>query len=96
MDQAGRIMLLKIKTDKILHHQSHLTDDEKNRVILHTRHLITSLAPERVWLFLKISRNMGKFHSNDFTIQIADLELDDIEDKFAKCKFAIKHYIINA
>lgn len=85
-------MLLRIKTDKILHRQSRLTNDEKYRVILHRRHLITSLAPARVWLYLKISRNMEKFNSNDFTIQTSDLELNGIEDKFAKCKFTTEHF----
>jgi hypothetical protein len=30
---------------------------------------------ERLWLYFKIARNMGKFDLGDFNKQIADLEL---------------------
>lgn len=84
--QAGLIMQMRMKTDKIIYHQSALTSIEQSLVTLHRRELITSLAPERVWLYMKVSRNMDKFDTNDFTIQIADLELEGVEDKFAKCE----------
>lgn len=41
---------------------------------------------ERLWLFLKIARNLDNFDIDDFTNQVADLELCGVEDKFAKCE----------
>lgn len=41
---------------------------------------------ERLWLYFKIARNLDKFDVDDFTNQIADLELGGVEDKFAKCE----------
>lgn len=41
---------------------------------------------ERLWLYFKIARNLDKFDDDDFTNQVADLELCGVEDKFAKCE----------
>lgn len=42
--------------------------------------------PERLWLYFKMARNLSKFDSDDFQIQIEHLMLEGIEDKFSKCE----------
>lgn len=88
------MMLLRIKTDKIIHHPFQLTMGERLTFTVHRRHLLISLPPERVWLYLKVSRNINKFDSSDFTVQTSELELEGIEDKFAKCALFIFYIVL--
>ncbi|RJE16936.1 hypothetical protein PHISCL_10727, partial [Aspergillus sclerotialis] len=77
------MMLLSVKVDAALS-SSCLTDTGKYVVRLQRQCFFRTFPPERVWLYVKISQNLNKFCSDDFTIQLAGLVLDGVEDKFAK------------
>ncbi|RHZ58906.1 hypothetical protein CDV55_105599 [Aspergillus turcosus] len=81
--QASLMMLLKIKVDAALG-KSSLTDQEKWSARLHLQSFFMTFPTERLWLYLKIARNMDKFDLDDFKVQIAPLVLEEIEDKYAK------------
>ncbi|KAJ6149000.1 hypothetical protein N7471_000199 [Penicillium samsonianum] len=82
--QAGLLELLRIKVDRALK-TSRLTDREKFFVRESRQDFFMTFPPERLWVYFKISRNMDKFDSQDFTKRIADLKLGGIEDEFAIC-----------
>lgn len=79
------MMLLTIKLDVALG-ASRITDTKKRCARFHRQCFFMTFPPERLWLYLKVSQNIHMFDLGDFTIQIADLVLDGIEDKFAKCE----------
>lgn len=78
-------MLLRIKVDRALN-ISRLTDSEKAIVRRNRQDFVMKFPTERLWLYLKISKNMNKFHPNDFTKRIADLDLKGVEDEFVNCE----------
>lgn len=78
-------MLLRIKVDRALN-ISPLTDSEKALVRENRQDFFMKFPTERLWLYLKISRNMNKFHSDDFTKRIAALDLKGVEDEFVSCE----------
>jgi hypothetical protein len=79
------MMLLKIKVDAALG-KSCLTDQEKWSARLHLQSFFMTFPTERLWLYLKIARNMDKFGLDDFEVQTAPLVLEGIEDKYVKCE----------
>lgn len=79
------MMLLRIKVDAALN-KSNLTEHEKRSVRLCRQAFFMDFPTERLWLYFKIARNMSKFDSDDFKIQIKDLVLKGTEDKYAKCE----------
>ncbi|KAI9927247.1 hypothetical protein MW887_003634 [Aspergillus wentii] len=83
IDQASKMVLMRIKTDVALHNSS-LSYTEKETVKLNRQKLFMNLPAERVWLYLKICRNMSKFDKDDFKMQISALEIEGIEDGYAK------------
>ncbi|KAJ5894253.1 hypothetical protein N7495_005944 [Penicillium taxi] len=83
--QASLMLLLRIKMDTLLNN-SRLTTEDKYFVRFSRQAFFMEFPVERLWLYFKIGRNLSKFHLEDFTNQIADLELYGAEDKFAKCK----------
>lgn len=87
------MMLLRVKVDTTLN-QSGLTDQEKYDVRVHRQRFFMTFPAERLWFYIKISRNMNKFDSDDFKSQIADLELEGIEDEYVKCELRFLHAII--
>jgi hypothetical protein len=72
--QASLMLLLRIKVDVILKDSS-LNDLDKDYVRLSRQRFFMEFPIERLWLYFKIARNMGKFDLGDFNKQIADLEL---------------------
>ncbi|KAJ5368273.1 uncharacterized protein N7496_008033 [Penicillium cataractarum] len=81
--QASLMVLLRCRIDMFLKN-SRLTDKEKCYVRLSRQIFFMTFPVERLWLYFKIARNLDKFDDDDFTIQIADLELSGVEDKFTK------------
>ncbi|KAJ6078409.1 hypothetical protein N7467_008162 [Penicillium canescens] len=81
--QAGLMMILRTKLDRALKN-SCLSNEAKLGVRRNLHAFFMTFPPERLWFYLKISRNMNKFDDQDFTKQIADLELEGIEDEFAR------------
>lgn len=79
------MLLLRIKVDVILKDSS-LNDLDKDYVRLSRQRFFMEFPVERLWLYFKIARNMGKFDLGDFNKQIADLEITGVEDKFGKCE----------
>jgi hypothetical protein len=76
---------VKTKVNSTLH-QSGLIDQENDFVRLQRQSFFMTFPIERLWFYLKVSRNMNKFDYNDFTIHIADLALEGKEGKYTKCK----------
>ncbi|CAG8258086.1 unnamed protein product [Penicillium olsonii] len=83
--QAGLMMILRTKLDRALRTSS-LSNEAKLEVRSNLRGFFVDFPPERLWLYLKISRNMNKFDDQDFTKQIIDLELEGPEDDFPRCE----------
>ncbi|KAI9930746.1 hypothetical protein MW887_011503 [Aspergillus wentii] len=81
--QASLMMQLRTKIDRALK-TARLNHEDKVCVRLNRQAFFCTFPPERLWIYLKISRNMNRFHPDDFTVQIADLSLDGAEDKYAK------------
>jgi hypothetical protein len=79
------MLLLRIKVDVILNDWC-LINEDKIFVKLSRQAFFMEFPVERLWLYFKIARNMSRFDLDDFNKQIADLELDGVEDKFAKCE----------
>jgi hypothetical protein len=69
------MLLLRIKVDVILNN-SCLTNEDKSFVRLSRQAFFMEFPVERLWLYFKIARNMSR----------SDLELNGVEDKFAKCE----------
>lgn len=84
--QASLMLLLRAKLDTALH-QSTLPEKDKYFVRHQRQTFFMTFPVERLWLYLKIARNMDKFDSDDFTVQIAELALSGPEDKYAKGGF---------
>ncbi|KAJ5757568.1 uncharacterized protein N7511_006262 [Penicillium nucicola] len=81
--QAGLMMILRTKVDRALK-SSCLSNEAKIGVRRSIGAFFMTFPSERLWLYLKISRNMNKFDDQDFTKQTAELELRGIEDTFAR------------
>lgn len=79
------MVLLRCRIDTFLKN-SRLIDKDKCYVRLSRQVFFMTFPVERLWLYFKIARNLDKFDVDDFTNQIADLELGGVEDKFAKCE----------
>lgn len=78
-------MLLRTRVDRALK-TARLTDREKSIVRENRQDFFMTFPPERLWIYFKISRNMDKFNSRNFTERIRRLELRGIEDEFANCE----------
>ena len=89
--QAGLLLLLRIKIDRILNF-SPLSLSQKNCVRRNREDFIIGMAPWRVWLYLKVSRNLPKFSPTDFGLQLAPLEVEGIEDGFVECEFSFSFF----
>ena len=89
--QAGLLLLLRIKIDRILSF-SPLSLSQKNCVRRNREDFIIGMAPWRVWLYLKVSRNLPKFSPTDFGLQLAPLEVEGIEDGFVECEFSFSFF----
>ncbi|OOQ89162.1 hypothetical protein PEBR_10870 [Penicillium brasilianum] len=81
--QASLMVLLRCRIDTLLK-DSLMIEKVKSSVRLSRQVFFMTFPVERLWLYFKIARNLDKFDNDDFTIQIADLELGGVEDKFAK------------
>lgn len=77
------MLFLRIKTDVIMNNCGMQISD-KNVVKSHRQDIFTSLPIQRVWLYLKVSRNLSRFDLDDFMIQKEPLVLDGPEDIVAK------------
>lgn len=82
-DQASRMLFLRINTDVIMNNCGMQISD-KNVVKSHRQDIFTSLPIQRVWLYLKVSRNLSRFDLDDFMIQKESPVLDGPEDTVAK------------
>ena len=78
-------MILRTKLDRALKTSS-LSNEAKFEVRSNLHGFFMEFPLERLWLYLKISRNMNKFDDQDFTKQILDLELGGPEDDFPRCE----------
>jgi hypothetical protein len=74
---------MNIKIDVIISNLK-LAVDVKNEIKYQRGQLYASLPVQRVWLYIKILRNLSNFDLDDFKKQIRPLELDGVEDNFAK------------
>ncbi|PKY00030.1 hypothetical protein P168DRAFT_330605 [Aspergillus campestris IBT 28561] len=83
LKQAGLLLLLRIKTDRILQF-SPLSLSQKNCVRQNRQDFSIGMTPWRVWLYLKVSRNLPKYSPSDFRIQLAPLEVEGVEDGFVE------------
>ena len=87
-DQACKMAFMAVKVDIILS-RSQLSPDAKIDVKLKRQDLFASLPGQRVWLYLKIMRNLRNFDPADFKKQIRPLELEGPEDMIATSTYCI-------
>ncbi|PLN86936.1 hypothetical protein BDW42DRAFT_189850 [Aspergillus taichungensis] len=83
LKQAGLLLLLRIKIGRILGF-SRLSLSQKNCVRWNRKNFLVGMAPWRVWLYLKVSRNLPKYSPSDYRIQLAPLEVEGVEDGFVE------------
>ncbi|OGM41362.1 hypothetical protein ABOM_009948 [Aspergillus bombycis] len=84
--QSQLMVFLKIKIDVILS-RSKLTQDDRLDVKYQLQQLYITFPAQRVWLYVKMMRNLPNFDSRDFK-QIRELEINGPEDDVAKCEYA--------
>lgn len=77
-----------VKIDVILS-RSRLSPDAKIDIKLKRQDVFASLPRQRVWLYLKIMRNLQNFDPADFKKQIRPLELKGPEDFVACSTYSI-------
>ena len=75
-----------VKVDVILS-RSRLSPNAKIDVKLKRQDIFASLPRQRVWLYLKIMRNLKNFDPADFKKQVRPLELKGPEDLIATSRF---------
>lgn len=78
VEQAGKITFLHIKIDSAL---SVANGDVKRRCKMVRQQFFASLHPRRIWLYIKVLRNLKSFDANDFTRQIRPLQCEGPEDE---------------
>ncbi|KAL4974601.1 hypothetical protein BDW66DRAFT_161160 [Aspergillus desertorum] len=83
VDQASRMLLLRIKIDSALR-LSNLSEDEKQAVRDQRAEFFMTFPVERIWIYLKIARNLNKFREDDFMVQVKPLVLHGVEDGYAE------------
>ncbi|GAB1198284.1 hypothetical protein APSETT444_007598 [Aspergillus pseudonomiae] len=81
--QSQLMAFLRIKIDVILS-RSRLTQDDRLVVKFQLQQLYITLPAQRVWLYVKIMRNLPNFDIRDFKKQIRELEINGPEDDVAK------------
>lgn len=81
------MVFMLIKTDVIIRN-CELRQVDKDIVKGRRRDLFTSLPVQRVWLYVKIARNLPMFDVKDFKIQKEPLVLDGLEDRVALGTFS--------
>ncbi|KAE8149083.1 hypothetical protein BDV25DRAFT_130646 [Aspergillus avenaceus] len=86
MYQSGAMAFMKIKLDVILA-RSRLTHYERLEVKFHLQQLFMQLPAQRVWLYLKIMRNLPNFDPKDFKKQVSELEIAGPEDDVVTSEF---------
>ncbi|KAL4919625.1 hypothetical protein BDW62DRAFT_199638 [Aspergillus aurantiobrunneus] len=90
VDQASRLVMLRTKLDGALK-RSGLSDQEKSAVRAQIHTFFISFPVERLWLYLKIMRNMGRCDIDDIATRTPELELRGIEDGFAEAISMMPH-----
>ena len=85
--QSQLMAFLRIKIDVILS-RSRLRQDDKLKVKYQLKQLYTTFPAQRVWLYVKIMRNLPNFDKRDFKKQIHELEIDGPEDDVAQREYA--------
>ncbi|KAE8415364.1 hypothetical protein BDV36DRAFT_285387 [Aspergillus pseudocaelatus] len=81
--QSQLMVFLKIKVDVILSHAK-LTQDDRLEVKYQLQELYMTFPAQRVWLYVKIMRNLPNFDERDFKKPIRELEVNGSEDDVAK------------
>lgn len=78
-EQACKLCFLRIKMDTVM---ANVPPDapDKIRVKEVRQDFYTTLPAQRIWLYVKVSRNLPNFDLADFTRQLRPLELDGPED----------------
>ena len=78
-EQACKLSYLRIKMDVAMA-TIPADDPRKLRVKRVRQDFFITLAPQRIWLYVKLSRNLQNFDLEDFTRQVRPLVLDGPED----------------
>ncbi|BAE66544.1 unnamed protein product [Aspergillus oryzae RIB40] len=81
--QSQLMVFLKIKIDVILS-RSKLTQDDRLEVKYQLLQLYLTFPAQRLWLYVKIMRNLPNFDERDFKKPIRELEINGPEDDVAK------------
>jgi hypothetical protein len=79
VEQAGKIVFLHIKIDSALSAIA-ASRDEKRRCKTVRQQFYASLHPRRIWMYIKVIRNLASFDANDFERQIKPLQCEGPED----------------
>ena len=82
-EQVNIMMFLRIKIDVIMAANG-LGDAQKEKVRGWCRMMFFGVRARRVWLYLKVARNMDNLSPSDFSVLRAPLNLDGPEDPFLK------------
>ena len=77
--------LMRVKVDTILSY-FRFRQSDKVRVRQNLYDLYATLPAERIWLYVKVLRNLPKLNPNDFTADLSELELDGKENEMADCE----------
>ncbi|KAF7626843.1 hypothetical protein AFLA_014226 [Aspergillus flavus NRRL3357] len=92
--QSQLMVFLKIKIDVILS-RSKLTQDDRLEVKYQLQQLYMTFPAQRVWLYVKIMRNLPNFDERDFKKPIRELEINGPEDDVAKCEYARPKFLLS-
>ncbi|GMF71659.1 unnamed protein product [Aspergillus oryzae] len=92
--ESQLMVFLKIKIDVILS-RSKLTQDDRLEVKYQLQQLYMTFPAQRVWLYVKIMRNLPNFDERDFKKPIHELEINGPEDDVAKCEYARPKFLLS-